>query len=283
MTQSCYLCRATEFVTRRGTVRDNPALRVIECVACGLVTLTSRDHIGSKHYEESGMHGQSPQPIEAWLNESVTDDERRFEMLKPALVNRRVLDFGSGAGGFVRKAQSVVREIAAVEPEQRVQAHWRDRMTIYSSIDEAGGDYDLITAFHVVEHLSDPRAMLTRLGTCLAPGGRLVIEVPSASDALLTLYDCEAFQRFTYWSQHLFLFTRRTTEDLLRQAGLRVVAVQEYQRYSLANHLHWLVRGSPGGHERWHFLDRPDLISAYAASLASIGMCDTIIAYVERP
>ncbi len=283
MTQSCYLCHATEFVTRKGTVRDNPALGVIECVACGLVTLTSLDHIGSKHYEESGMHGQSPQSIEAWLRESAADDERRFEMLKPALVNRRVLDFGSGAGGFVQKAQSVVREIAAVEPENRVQAHWRNRMTIYSSIDDAGGDYDVITAFHVVEHLSDPRAMLRRLGECLAPGGRLVVEVPSASDALLTLYNCEAFQHFTYWSQHLFLFTRRTIEDLLRQAGLRVVSVQEYQRYSLANHLHWLVRGAPGGHERWHFLDRPELNGAYAASLASIGMCDTIIAYVERP
>jgi SAM-dependent methyltransferase len=282
MTQSCYLCQTNEFVTRSGTVRDNPALRVIECVACGLVTLTSLDHIRDKHYEESGMHGQQPQSIEAWLRESAADDERRFEMLKPALVNKRVLDFGSGAGGFVQKAQSVVREIAGVELEHRVQAHWGNRMTIYSSIDEAGGNYDVITAFHVVEHLSDPRAMLREFGESLAPGGQLVIEVPSASDALLTLYDCEAFQRFTYWSQHLFLFTRRTMEELLRQAGLRVVSVQEYQRYSLANHLHWLARGVPGGHERWHFLDRPELNSAYAASLASLGMCDTILAYVER-
>jgi len=283
MTQSCYLCHATNFVPRKGNVRDNPALQVIECEACGLVTLTSIDHIRSKHYEESGMHGQSPQPIEAWLRESAADDERRFEMLKPALVNRRVLDFGSGAGGFAQRAQSVVREIAAVEPEHRVQTYWGDRMSIYSSIDEAGGDYDVITAFHVVEHLSDPRAMLRHLGECLAPSGRLVIEVPSASDALLTLYDCEAFQRFTYWSQHLFLFTRRTMDELLRQAGLRVVSVQEYQRYSLANHLYWLSRGVPGGHERWRFLDRQELNSAYAASLASIGMCDTIIAHVERP
>lgn len=282
MTHACYLCHNTGFVTRKGKVRDNPALRVIECAACGLVSLTSLDHIGSMHYEESGMHGQSPQPIEEWLRESSADDERRFQMLQSALVNKRVLDFGSGAGGFVRKARSVVREIAAVEPERRVQAHWRDQMTIHSSIEDAGGDYDVITAFHVVEHLSDPRGMLRKLGECLASTGRLIIEVPSASDALLTLYDCEAFQDFTYWSQHLFLFTPGTIGDLARQAGLRILSVQQYQRYSLANHLHWLSRGASGGHQRWHFLDLPELNSAYAASLASIGMCDTIVAYLER-
>jgi 2-polyprenyl-3-methyl-5-hydroxy-6-metoxy-1,4-benzoquinol methylase len=61
----------------------------------------------------------------------------------------------------------------------------------------------LITAFHVVEHLPDPRAILKALANMLAKNGRMVIEVPSSEDVLLTLYDSDAFQRFTYWSQHL--------------------------------------------------------------------------------
>lgn len=51
-----------------------------------------------------------------------------------------------------------------------------------------------MTAFHVVEHLPDPRGMLCKLATLLAPGGTMVIEVPSGDDALLTLYDCHGFQ-----------------------------------------------------------------------------------------
>ncbi len=279
---TCYLCRGTEFTPRKGTVRDRTDLRVIECVTCGLVTLTSLDHIGSAHYETSGMHGHSTPPIEDWLRETEADDERRVQMLKSLLANKRVLDFGSGACGFVRKASLIAREIAAVEPERRVRDYWDDQFRIHSSLEDAGGDYDVITAFHVVEHLPDPRTTLCAIANRLAPQGMLVIEVPSASDALLTLYDCNAFQRFTYWSQHLFLFTAKTLEELVRQAGLRAVSVQQYQRYSVANHLYWLSRGAPGGHRRWHFLDSAELHRTYGAALAALGMCDTLIATVQR-
>ena len=116
----------------------------------------------------------------------------------------------------------------------------------------------------------------------LKPEGRMVIEVPSADDALLTLYECDAFQRFTYWSQHLILFTAHTLERLALQAALRVMAVQDYQRYPLSNHLHWLSLGKPGGHQSWGFLDTPELASAYANTLAALGKTDTLIIHLER-
>ena len=124
--------------------------------------------------------------------------------------------------------------------------------------------------------------MLANLVRLLKPNGRMIIEVPSSEDALLTLYDCDAFQRFTYWSQHLFLFNSTTLGILARQAGLRVVAVQHYQRYPLSNHLHWLSQGKPGGHQRWAFLDAPEMASAYANTLAALGKTDTLIAHLER-
>ncbi len=115
------------------------------------------------------------------------------------------------------------------------------------------GGYDLITAFHVVEHLIDPRATLKELAARLKDGGRLVIEVPSSEDALLTLYENDAFQRFTYWSQHLYLLNAKTLSQLATQAGLRVVSIKQFQRYPLSNHLHWLSRNRPGGHKHWSF------------------------------
>ena len=143
------------------------------------------------------------------------------------------------------------------------------------------GGYDLITAFHVVEHIQDPRGIISNLGKLLKPKGRLIVEVPNADDALLTLYDCDAFQRFTYMSQHLFLFNASTLALLAKQAGLRDIAIQYYQRYSLANHLHWLSLGRPGGHQHWAFLDTPELSHTYAQSLSAIGRTDTLIAYLE--
>jgi len=140
----------------------------------------------------------------------------------------------------------------------------------------------LTTAFHVVEHLPEPREILKKLGTLLTPGGRMVIEVPSADDALLTLYDCNEFQRFTYWSQHLYLFTASTLTTLIKQAGPKVISVQHYQRYSLSNHLYWLSQGKPGGHKQWSFLDAAEVKCAYAQSLASIGKTDTLVAHIGK-
>ena len=119
------------------------------------------------------------------------------------------------------------------------------------------------------------------LGAKLSQNGRLVIEVPSSEDALLTLYDSDAFQRFTYWSQHLFLFNADNMRKLVKLAGFRIVSIQQYQRYALSNHLHWLSKGKPGGHQIWAFLDNPELKAAYANSLAAIGKCDTLIAHIE--
>lgn len=102
--------------------------------------------------------------------------------------------------------------------------------------------------FHVVEHLPDPRAILKTLASMLAKNGRMVIEVPSSEDVLLTLYDSDAFQRFTYWCQHLYLFNAETLRRLAEQAGLRIVSIQQYQRYPLSNHLYWLSQDKPGGH-----------------------------------
>lgn len=277
----CYLCNHTVQRTRPGSVRDAPDLRIAECENCGLVTLDSAAHIGSRHYQNSGMHGEAVPSMAQWLRDTAHDYQRRLDTLRAALVNRKLLDFGCGAGGFLLKAQALASSVAGVELEERVHAHWGDALSLHRSLDAAGGGYELITAFHVLEHLTDPRSMLRELASRLASGGRLVVEVPSSDDALLTLYDNDAFQRFTYWSQHLYLFNAGTLRSLAGQAGLKVVAIEQFQRYPLSNHLHWLSRNQPGGHQKWSFLDSPELQQAYANALAAVAKCDTLIAYLE--
>jgi 2-polyprenyl-3-methyl-5-hydroxy-6-metoxy-1,4-benzoquinol methylase len=279
----CYLCNNSDFSIRKGAVRDDPILQVCECTNCGLVTLNSLRHIQAGHYEDSGMHGGDLPSIESMLRSADRDDQRRFEMLKAAIVNRKVLDFGCGAAGFVHKAQSLAAKVVGVEPERRVRKYWGDSIALHAGLEDVGGGYDLITAFHVVEHLLDPRAMLRELAARLNDrGGHLVIEVPSSEDALLTLYANDAFQRFTYWSQHLFLFNAETLRQLATQAGLRVVSINQFQRYPISNHLYWMSRNQPGGHQYWSFLDTPAMTEAYTATLAAAGKCDTLIAYLEN-
>ena len=150
------------------------------------------------------------------------------------LPNSRVLDFGCGNGGFLLRAKTLAASVAGIELEDRVREEVSD-IDIFEFCKDLpdGAQYDLITAFHVIEHLEDPRHKVEELGALLAPGGRLVIEVPSSDDALLTLFDCKAFQAFSYWSQHLYLFNSATLGLLIKQAGLSVFAIKHIQRYPM--------------------------------------------------
>ena len=129
---------------------------------------------------------------------------------------------------------------------------------------------------------SDPKAILGELSEILADGGQIIVEVPNADDALLTLYKNEPFSKFTYWSCHLFLYTVKTLQMLFDQMNLKVNYIKQIQRYPLANHLHWLTNSKPGGHQKWHFLDSPELHAAYENQLVAIGKCDTILASISR-
>lgn len=277
----CYLCESKSFSIRTGQVRDKPELKILECKNCGLVTLDSQEHIGNGFYEESGMHIGDQKSIDSWLNETYSDDKRRLEMVRAEIVNKKILDFGCGAAGFLKLAKELTLDAVGIEIENRVIKHWGENIKIFPAIKDAGTDFDLVTAFHVLEHLHDPRATLKKLSKTLRVSGRIIIEVPSSDDALITLYNCLPFQRFTYWSQHLYLFNAQTIKMLATQAGLHVVAVKHHQRYPISNHLYWQSQGKPGGHKKWGFLDTPELNAAYQNSLAAIGKTDTIIAYLE--
>ena len=111
----CYLCGRDNFVRRKGCVRDNNELYIVECTDCGLVTLNSHDHITPEHYEQSGMFVGEPPNIDARLRNADINDQRRFEMLHPLIVNNRLLDFGCGAGGFLRKSSSLATKVVGIE------------------------------------------------------------------------------------------------------------------------------------------------------------------------
>lgn len=283
---SCYLCGATELRPVPGQVRDAPGLPILECAACGLVFLGPQAEIAPEFYAAGGMNQAITADFANWRRHTAEDDRLRFERIRARLANQDVLDFGCGNGGFIERAAEVARSVQGVELDVRAQEYGAAKgYRVFADLDAcvaAGNSYDLVTMFHVLEHIADPRAMLRALATLLRPGGELVVEVPHARDALAGLYGCEAFRRFTYWSCHLFLFDAHTLATLVEQAGLRCTWVQHVQRYPLANHLHWLAKGLPGGHKNWHFLASPALDQAYADTLAGLGLTDTLVAGIAR-
>ena len=284
MNSTCYLCKGSKFTKRPGEVRDIKSLDILECDNCGLVQLSDFSHIAPDHYESSKMHDSEPISIEDWQKDfDVEEDARRhYECYESIISGKDVLDFGSGSCNFLEKASKVAASVGGVEPEKRIRDAFGKKYNLYENIETTAGQYDIITAFHVIEHIIDPIEILRKLGKKLKDeSSRIIIEVPSSSDALLTLYGNSSFQKFTYWSQHLYLFNASTLRKLIQLAGLNIICIKETQRYGIANHLYWLCQGKPGGHKVWSFLNDPILNNAYANKLGTLGLCDTLIAEIS--
>ena len=281
---ACYLCGSIDIFLRKGEVRDNPMLKIAECHECALVFLYPRQDINEEHYRSSGMHGAHLPSITEWQKITASDDQRRFTQFTSLIGGKKILDFGCGNGGFLLRAETHAAQVTGVEPENRITRHFEKSLDVVPCLEvlhTRAEKFDVITAFHVMEHLSDPISVLSDLKKLLAPGGCIVIEVPNAEDALLTLYESADFQKYTYWSQHLFLFNAHTLALVAARSGLTITAIEHHQRYPLSNHLHWLSKGKGGGHQKWSFLDSTELHEAYAHALAKIGKTDTIIAFLK--
>ena len=280
----CYLCGSKKTIKRKGHPRDKKLISILECSQCGLVFLDNFDHIDENFYQESKMHNEEFQSnsIKEWLEETEIDDIRRIEQHKSKFKNKKILDFGCGAGGFLKRAKSLANKVKGIELDKKVKKYWEGTIEIDFTLEETINSkdlFDIITLFHVLEHIKDPITLLKNISKSIDRKGEIIIEVPSSEDALLTLYDCEPFQKFSYWSNHLFLYNNDTLRDLIEKSGLKVKSIQNYQRYSLSNHLYWLSKGKPNGHNKWSFLNSSALDVAYSKSLEKIQKTDTLIAY----
>ncbi|MBT4889933.1 MAG: class I SAM-dependent methyltransferase [Rhodospirillales bacterium] len=196
------------------------------------------------------------------------------------IEGKQWLDFGCGDGALLEMLGSRAQEAWGVEPNSRhLNTADGGCVQIVPSLDELSSKcFDIITLFHVYEHLAEPVKMAETLKSLLNDGGTLLIEVPHARDVLLETFDSAGFRRFTLWSEHLVLHTRESLEKFLRAAGFDDVSIFGFQRFPLSNHLYWLRNNEPGGHEKWDFLDTPELSAAYFEALEKVDQTDSLIA-----
>ncbi|EAJ5701982.1 class I SAM-dependent methyltransferase [Campylobacter lari] len=237
--------------------------------------------------------------IKSFENDWKIRIEKRFELLKNKLVGKDILDFGSGHGAFLIKAKEYAKSVTGLEIEEQVDLIYKEHgISLERDLDllikkrysntnilaeDERGVYDIITAFHVIEHLQDPINVLNKLSKLLRNDGKIIIEVPNGNDALFTFYNNKAYQKFQYIMVHLFYFTPNSLELLAKKANLKVDFIKCVQRWPLSNTLYWLSYGEPAGDKHWgNFIDNPILQNAYEQTLASLGATDTLIAQFSK-
>jgi hypothetical protein len=275
--------RDRSFVQLRQGVFDDPAIDVFVDDKGSFACLTPQPQVDYFDYR--------PRKKLPGLGQYKKDGSfvrRRFEFIADWFgEDGVVVEIGSSDGAFL----SVVRDerprltLYAIEPDAGTRER-RQQVAIdgaFCSIEEARSariKAQIVCFFHVFEHVLDPVAFLTEIGALLERGGRIIIEVPSLDDPLLSVYKCAAYEAFYFQRQHPFVYSGRALADVLQAAGWRVTATRFYQRYGLENHLGWLANGRPGGDARFAALFA-GIDVQYRASLEAAGSADTVFVMAE--
>lgn len=203
---------------------------ILRCLACGVIF--PRIAIGKnfyKKYYQLNYYSSSrlANPVLQRAYRLVANFFSRLQ-LKSYLEAGRVLDFGCGKGEFLASLpfdtekygveinRQAVRFIRKKYPEIKIFQGWKKL--------EKGVSFDLITLWHVLEHLEEPKKVLQELRKRLKKDGYLIISTPNSGSWGFNLSREHWFHLDT--PRHLAIFNLNSLLDLCRQVGLQPITIK---------------------------------------------------------
>jgi 2-polyprenyl-3-methyl-5-hydroxy-6-metoxy-1,4-benzoquinol methylase len=230
MSLDCPLCERSQPHETIGTRdRDGNDLHTILCLFCGLGRthpIPSQRELAdfySEHYrrEYKGVERPSAHHVLRAGRLALT----RLNMLRDAVAapNARILDCGSGGGEFLYLARRMGCQPQGIEPNQGYAAYARQELELdiecgmLENLEIPAARYDLVTMFHVLEHIGSTVAYLRRAASALAsPQSILAVEVPNLTAG-------GSHPRSRYHRAHLYHFTESTLTAAGAKAGLHAI------------------------------------------------------------
>jgi SAM-dependent methyltransferase len=138
---------------------------------------------------------------------------------------KRLLDYGCGSGAFARFMVGRGYDVVGLEPFSLGSPTSEDSLTLlrkpFESVRAELGTFDVITLWHVLEHVHKPIELLRALGEHLAPEGVIVISVPNFKSVQSALFKGAWFHLDP--PRHLIHFEPDTLTSTVEHAGLRQV------------------------------------------------------------
>lgn len=227
----CNLCGCRKFKT----VEEESSFRVLRCRQCSLVFVYPHP-IGSElkqHYDEDYYA--------EWIN---TQRQKRVSMWKKRLkrVQRshsgvKLLDVGCGEGAFLDVAQKAGWEVSGTELSSYAAKYARDILgadIFCGQLFEAqfaDRSFDVVTMWHVLEHVTNPKRYLAEVKRVLRPDGLLVIAVPNVNDLIMQIaYRIIKRRKLKLFSRddkevHLFHFSPKTIKAYLDKTGFNCLKI----------------------------------------------------------
>lgn len=162
--------------------------------------------------------------------------EKAYQFIKNIALNKKLtlinefqgdkgflLDIGTGTGDFLSQAKQNGWQIIGVEPNKKAKeiALTKGVSYIASTSELENHSVDVVTMWHVLEHVPDVSAQIKELKRILKPTGTIVVAVPNFNS-----YDAKYYGKF--WAafdvpRHLWHFSRLSMEKLFEREKLQLV------------------------------------------------------------
>jgi 2-polyprenyl-3-methyl-5-hydroxy-6-metoxy-1,4-benzoquinol methylase len=234
----CPVCQSNQFKSYLNVVDytvSKKRFSIQQCSSCDFLFTNPRPSESKIGYyyesQEYISHHDDAKGFMSKVYKTVRDHTigEKIKLINGLKSNKgNLLDIGCGTGNFVQACKENGWDIMGVEPDQgaRQVAAERTGQTILQNIFEAEiskQKYDIITMWHVLEHVHLLNETISWLKSHLKPGGKIIIAVPNPNS-----HDAKKYGEF--WAaydvpRHLYHFTEKTMKTVMENHQLKVEAV----------------------------------------------------------
>jgi 2-polyprenyl-3-methyl-5-hydroxy-6-metoxy-1,4-benzoquinol methylase len=233
--KSCPVCQSNSFnnyLNVEDYTVSKKEFTIQQCNACYFLFTNPRpdiDEIGAYYKSEEYIsHHDEAKNIMSKIYTSV----RNYTISqKIKLINQlypkpgSLLDIGCGTGNFLQATKQAGWKITGTEPDSEARKVAGNRVgeTIQESINASelsGRQFDIITMWHVLEHVHLLNETIDWLSEHLTSEGKIIIAVPNPQSA-----DAAYYRRF--WAaydvpRHLYHFTKDSMALLMKKHGFKI-------------------------------------------------------------
>ena len=233
----CPLCKSGNILNHQ-LIKDHAVSKkeftLCRCNDCDLLFTNPRpteEEIGSYYeFKEYYSHEDQVRSFTQWLYQKIRKSsiQRKVGLIESLVKNGSLLDYGCGTGEFLQEAKRHHWTVRGIEPSEKARAQAVGKLPneVVGTITEVTvlDTYDVVTLFHVLEHIHSLRKTVKKLVNHLKSNSYMVIAVPNPESA-------DAAHYGSAWAgydvpRHLYHFSQKSMTVFQAQFGLELVRVE---------------------------------------------------------
>lgn len=231
----CPVCKSEKlhhFLSTKDYFLTKEEFDLLKCQKCGvLLTDPFPDEAESSAYYESEnylSHQRNSFSVFSLLYQLIKriNIMNKYIYATKGLIKGKVLDIGCGIGDFLSYCESRNWTVVGIEPNLHARALAQEKIGqfVYDQKDAQkleDGSFQLITMWHVLEHVQHLSKQMADLDRLLSKNGKLVIALPNFES-----YDAKHYH--SYWAaydvpRHLYHFDRSAIITLFNNYSFKLV------------------------------------------------------------